>query len=131
MEKSNGKSLNFVFVRCCLYATFSKLSFTSLCDKKRLFQKVICFFAFPHQKNWKFETNFNFGRWNLLSSIEKQKLVFLELHSLRTSNFKKSKTVKTGFEEISETSINNASTTSILLFSNAFVTLSSCRVALE
>ena len=76
-------------------------------------------------QNWNFETIFHVGRWKFLSSIEKQTMVYIQPLSLQTSNFKKSKTAQTGFEEISKTSINKAP---FLLFSHAFVTLSSYRV---
>ena len=76
-------------------------------------------------QNWNFETILHVGRWKFLSSIEKQTMVYIQPLSLQTSNFKESKTTQTGFEEISKTSINKAP---FLLFSHAFVTLSSYRV---
>ena len=100
-------------------------------QQKASFSKGHLFFAFPPKKNGNLRLNAILEGETFCLQLKSKKKVFLEPLSLQTSNFKKNKTVKTGFEEISETSINKASTAPFLLFSHDFVTLSSYRAAVE
>ena len=73
------------------------------------------FFAFSPTKKWKFETKC-FGKVNILFFFpSKVAKVLIFNPTFQKSNSNKSKTAQTGFEEISETSINKAFFSPILL----------------
>ena len=129
--KKVTESRQIFFVGCFLYATFSTLSFTSLCDKKRLFQIVMFFCLSPPKKIGNLRLNSILEGEAFCLQLKSKKQFFWNPFDCKQAILRKTKTVKTGFEEISETSINKTSTAPFLFFSHAFVTLSSYRAAME